>query len=196
MAGQLHGSTSRTTMLYNCNICRCVGFKNPGALASHKSTSRACKLARACKEGNHEVGQPSSPVRRTADEYISMLSPVAYQVCPPSADSVEEILGTPISEFCKAKQPKDRFDSTLHLVAFMRQCRNTMGLSIKDTKRLLGLLFHPDFSVKNICITTVNDLLHYEKQIASSQPSGWKQVVVRAKNDNVIDLVLHYQDPI
>lgn len=189
-------------MVYDCDICGCTGFRNPGALASHKTTSRACRLSATSREEVDDdvkpqvdvQDQPSGFERQTAHEYISMVDPLFSSLSTtPIGNHVEDVLCTPLSEFYKASQPAYRFDSTLHLVAFIRQCRNTMGLSMKDTRRLLSLLFHTEFSLTNIDVKNVSDLLNYEKRIASTHTITWKQVTVRPKDNHVPELVLHYQ---
>lgn len=119
-------------MNYNCDICICKGFKNPGALASHKATSRACKLALLGK-GNEplEHTQLGDRVISTANECIQMIHESDVRLDSLFASQhAHEILSTPVDSFFKAGDPQQRFDSMLHIVAFIRQCQNTMGLSV------------------------------------------------------------------
>lgn len=135
-------------MAYDCNLCGCIGFGNAGALASHKATSRACKLGRVHMRVRTEDRQEPILDHPTGNDYISMTQPCALGTGT----------STPFSDFCKASQPASRFDYTLHMVAFIRQYRNTLGLSVRDTQKLLGLLFHPEFSLEDVQVKNVNDL--------------------------------------
>jgi hypothetical protein len=187
-------------MAYECCLCGCKGFSNAGALASHKATSRACKLGRSRKDTDtgHDfralVEQENS---HSYDDLVNLTNHLVDDVgTSDSPRGFESVFSTPLSDFCKGSQPQSRFDSTLHLVAFIRRCRNTLGLSVKDTQKLLGLFFHPKFSLEDVHIRNVSDLQRYEAQIASDAERGWRELIMRNKDGHVPKLTPHYQDPV
>ena len=62
----------------------------------------------------------------------------------PSNTSLMLELGLELSGFERLQDhPKKAYDSTTHLIHFIRTCRNNLGLSQHDTDSLLKMLFHP-----------------------------------------------------
>lgn len=182
---------------YDCDLCGCSGFGNAGALASHKATSRTCKLARVQRRAYTQERQEPLLDHPTADDYISMSQPPDPGIGTSNTQrDFGPMLSIPFNDFCKASQPISRFDSTLHMVAFIRQCRNSLGLSVRDTQKLLGILFHPEFSLEDMKVKNLSDLRRYEATIFSKEEPGWTEVTLRPKDAHVPPLVLHYQDPV
>lgn len=58
--------------------------------------------------------------------------------------------------------PKKAYDSTTHLIHFIRTCRNNSCLSQHDIDSLLKMLFHPSFDLNAISLRNVRDVEHFE----------------------------------
>lgn len=84
----------------------------------------------------------------------------------PSNTSLMLELGLELSGFERLQDhPKKAYDSTTHLIHFIRTCRNNLGLSQHDIDSLLKMLFHPSFDLNSISLRNVRDVEHFEDDL-------------------------------
>lgn len=84
----------------------------------------------------------------------------------PSNTSLMLELGLELSGFERLQDhPKKAYDSTTHLIHFIRTCRNKSGLSQHDIDSLLKMLFHPSFDLNSISLRNVRDVEHFEDDL-------------------------------
>lgn len=60
--------------------------------------------------------------------------------------------------------PLRPFDSTFHLINFVRNCKNKQGLSREDIKALLDLLCDDRFDPKALTVKNSDDIENYEEK--------------------------------
>jgi len=60
--------------------------------------------------------------------------------------------------------PLRPFDSTFHLISFIRNCKNKQGLSRQDIKVLLDLLFDDCFDPKAVTVRSLDDIEKYKEK--------------------------------
>jgi hypothetical protein len=84
----------------------------------------------------------------------------------PSNTSLMLELGLELSGFERLQDHRKKaYDSTTHLIQFIRTCRNNSSLSQHDIDSLLKMLFHPSFDLNSISLRNVRDVEHFEDDL-------------------------------
>ena len=84
----------------------------------------------------------------------------------PSNTSLMLELGLELSRFDRLQDHlKKAYDSTTHLIHFIRTCQNNLGLSQHDIDSLLKMLIHPSFDLNSISLRNVHDVEHFEDDL-------------------------------
>jgi hypothetical protein len=139
-----------------CEKCGAANFANVGALRTHQKSGK-CKFRK--QKRPRVVLNPVEFQREAETAETRMLE---EQNGGPSLCSLQALIDLEHERLEKNPDTQE-FDSTVHLLHFIRRCRNQMGLSKSDIDLLLKTLFHPLFVLSEVAFRTALELEQYEE---------------------------------
>lgn len=139
-----------------CEKCGAANFANVGALSTHQKSGK-CKFRMQKKP--RVVLNPVELQREAETAEIRLM--LEEQNGGPSSCSLQAVIDLEHERLEKNPDTQE-FDSTVHLLHFIRSCRNQMGLSKSDIDLLLKTLFHPLFVLSKVAFRTALELEQYE----------------------------------
>jgi len=152
-----------------CTRCGAINFSNRGALASHQASTRCRAVDNSLKRKYlYEAHVPKVDSTVAIEGFVSeQVDNVTNYSSYTQSDGVRPSISVDLSlsHVGQDEHEKESYSSTNHLVYFIRNCRNKMGLTENDTNALLELLLHPLFDMSTVPFRNVGDLSRYEGEL-------------------------------
>ena len=152
-----------------CTRCGAINFSNRGALASHQASTRCRAVDNSLKRKLlHEAHVPEVSLTVATKGFVSeQVDNVSNHPSCSQGDHVRPSISVDLSlsHVGQDEHEKESYSSTNHLVYFIRNCRNKMGLTENDTNALLELLHHPLFDISTVPFRNAGDLSRYEGEL-------------------------------
>lgn len=173
-------------MTLDCPYCRAKRFASSAGLSSHVKRCRTLSKTTAQPKTveSHNVPPSVGPrvpmaIQIEVDEPYStrQSSLESRELFPTDKETQEEFFSSIqfFEDYIHTERSNSgatmagSFDSTFHLVDFMRSCRAKQGLSTTDMNALLNLLFDSRFNINEVTVRSAYDVDKWEQNLYNSK---------------------------